>query len=137
MLFRSVNALAPGKKTFHTIIPGFITKGNEAVGPFGVMGGYMQPQGHVQVVMNLIDFKLNPQAALDAPRWQWLDGRRIEVEHHFPNHLIKQLAARGHQMKVAYDSGSFGRGQIIIRNLHSGVLIGGTESRTDGSIACW
>ena len=132
-----VNALAPGKKTFHTIIPGFITKGNEAVGPFGVMGGYMQPQGHVQVVMNLIDFKLNPQAALDAPRWQWLDGRRIEVEHHFPNHLIKQLAARGHQMKVAYDSGSFGRGQIIIRNLHSGVLIGGTESRTDGSIACW
>ena len=132
-----VNVLAPGKKTYHTIIPGFITKGNEAVGPFGVMGGYMQPQGHVQVAMNMLDFGLNPQAALDAPRWKWVEGKQIEVEHHFPNHLIKQLAARGHQMKVAYDSGSFGRGQIIVRNPNSGVLVGGTESRTDGSIACW
>ncbi|MEH7883190.1 gamma-glutamyltransferase [Bacillus sp. JJ1609] len=131
------NALAPGKKTYHTIIPGFITKGKEAVGPFGVMGGYMQPQGHVQVAMNMIDFGLNPQAALDAPRWQWIEGKNIEVEHNFPNHIVKQLAARGHQMKVAYDGGSFGRGQVIVRNPETGVLTGGTEMRTDGSIACW
>jgi gamma-glutamyltranspeptidase / glutathione hydrolase len=131
------NALAPGKKTYHTIIPGFITKGKEAVGPFGVMGGYMQPQGHVQVAMNMIDFGLNPQAALDAPRWQWIEGKQIEVEHHYPNHIVQQLAARGHQMKVAYDGGGFGRGQVIVRNPATGVLTGGTESRTDGSIACW
>jgi gamma-glutamyltranspeptidase / glutathione hydrolase len=131
------NALAPGKKTYHTIIPGFITKGKDAVGPFGVMGGYMQPQGHVQVAMNMIDFGLNPQAALDAPRWQWIEGKHIEVEHHFPNHIVKQLAARGHQMKVAYDGGGFGRGQVIVRNPDTGVLTGGTEMRTDGSIACW
>ncbi|WP_043930013.1 gamma-glutamyltransferase family protein [Bacillus sp. EB01] len=131
------NALAPGKKTYHTIIPGFITKGNEAVGPFGVMGGYMQPQGHVQVAMNMIDFGLNPQAALDAPRWQWIEGKKIEVEHEFPNHLVQELAERGHQILVAHDSGGFGRGQVIVRNSETGVLTGGTEHRTDGSIASW
>ncbi|MHC0036488.1 gamma-glutamyltransferase [Pseudoneobacillus sp. C159] len=131
------NALAPGKKTYHTIIPGFLTKGSEAVGPFGVMGGYMQPQGHVQVAMNIIDFGLNPQSALDAPRWQWVEGKKFEVEHTFPNHLIGQLVERGHQISVAHDSGGFGRGQVIMRNPETGVLIGGTEHRTDGSIACY
>ncbi|MCA1040289.1 gamma-glutamyltransferase [Bacillus infantis] len=131
------NALAPGKKTYHTIIPGFITKGSDAVGPFGVMGGYMQPQGHVQVAMNMIDFNLNPQAALDAPRWQWTEGNKIEVEYTMPNHLVKQLAAKGHEIKVAYDSGGFGRGQVITRNPETGVLTGGTEPRTDGTIASW
>ncbi len=131
------NALAPGKKTYHTIIPGFITKGSDAVGPFGVMGGYMQPQGHVQVAMNMIDFNLNPQAALDAPRWQWIEGNKIEVEYTMPNHLVKQLAAKGHEVKVAHDSGGFGRGQVITRNPETGVLTGGTEPRTDGTIASW
>lgn len=131
------NALAPGKKTYHTIIPGFITKGGEAVGPFGVMGGYMQPQGHVQVAMNMIDYDLNPQAALDAPRWQWISGKKIEVEHDFPNHLIQGLVRKGHEMVVAHDSGGFGRGQVIVRNPETGVLTGGTEKRTDGSIASY
>ncbi|MFS1512310.1 gamma-glutamyltransferase family protein [Chengkuizengella sp. SCS-71B] len=131
------NSLQPGKKTYHTIIPGFITKGNEAIGPFGVMGGYMQPQGHLQVVMNMIDFHLNPQSALDAPRWRWVEGKRIKVEHNFPHHIAKQLASKGHEIEVDLDQGGFGRGQIICRDLHSGVLSGGTESRTDGAISVY
>ncbi|MHB1684307.1 MAG: gamma-glutamyltransferase family protein [Bacilli bacterium] len=130
------NALAPGKKTYHTIIPGFLTKGDQAVGPFGVMGGFMQPQGHVQVIMNAIDFQLNPQAALDAPRWQWTQGRKVEVERGLPEHVIQALARKGHDISVALDSGGFGRGQIIWRD-DAGVLAGGTEPRTDGGIAAW
>ena len=131
------NALQGGKRTYHTIIPGFLTKGGTPVGPFGVMGGYMQPQGHMQVVMNMIDFGLNPQAALDAPRWQWLQGKQFEVEHHFPRHIAQGLAALGHGISVPLGSGSFGRGQIILRDADSGVLMGGTESRTDGAVAAW
>ncbi|MDQ0162355.1 gamma-glutamyltransferase family protein [Aeribacillus alveayuensis] len=131
------NALKPGKKTYHTVIPGFLTKGTEAVGPFGVMGAYMQPQGHMQVVMNLVDYHLNPQAALDAPRWQWIGGRKILVESHFPNHIAQALARRGHEIQIAFDNGVFGRGQIIIRDPETGVLAGGTEARTDGAIAAY
>ncbi len=131
------NRLEPGKKTYHTIIPGFLTRHGRAVGPFGVMGGFMQPQGHVQVVMNMIDFGLNPQAALDAPRWQWLEGKTVEVEPSFPDHLAQSLMRKGHIIRRANSSGGFGRGQIIIRDEQNGVLIGGTESRTDGAIAAW
>ncbi|WP_409302816.1 gamma-glutamyltransferase family protein [Peribacillus sp. SCS-155] len=131
------NALKPGKKTYHTIIPGFLTKDGKAVGPFGVMGGYMQPQGHLQVVMNTVDFHLNPQASLDAPRWQWISGKKVQVEPHFPNHIAQALSRKGHQIEVALDTGGFGRGQIIWRDPESGVLLGGTEPRTDGSIAAW
>lgn len=130
------NALAPGKKSYHTIIPGFILKDGEAVGPFGVMGGYMQPQGHLQVAMNLIDFNMNPQQALDAPRWQWMKDKTFTVEDNFPNEIAKQLAARGHDVQIALDNVSFGRGQIIVK-LENGTLVGGTESRTDSNIACW
>lgn len=131
------NALIGGKKTYHTIIPGFLTRNNKAIGPFGVMGGYMQPQGHVQVIMNSIDFQLNPQETLDAPRWQWIEGKTIEVEPNFSKNIIKGLRSKGHEIIVAKDTGSFGRGQIIWRNDETGVLIGGTESRTDGCIASW
>jgi len=131
------NALAGNKKTYHTIIPGFLTKAGMPVGPFGVMGGYMQPQGHMQVVMNTIDFNLNPQAALDAPRWQWTSGKSFDIESHFPKHTAEELARRGHRINLCLDSGGFGRGQIIWKNLQNGVLAGGTESRTDGSIASW
>jgi len=101
-----------------------------------VMGGFMQPQGHVQVVMNMVDFGLNPQAALDAPRWRWVEGRRGEVEHGVPHHVAQGLLERGHDVQVAADSTAFGRGQIICR-LDTGVLVGATEPRTDGHVAAW
>ncbi|MEB2293411.1 gamma-glutamyltransferase [Priestia megaterium] len=131
------NCLAPNKKTFHTIIPGFLTKNNEPVGPFGVMGGFMQPQGHMQVVMNTIDFQLHPQAALDAPRWQWKKDKTVLVEPAFPSHVAQALERKGHKIEVAVDSMAFGRGQIIWRDPESGVLCGGSESRTDGFVAGW
>ena len=129
------NCLQPGKKSYHTIIPGFLLKDSEAVGPFGVMGGYMQPQGHVQVVMNLVDFHLNPQQALDAPRWQWMKGKQFTVEAGFSPAIARQLQARGHQVEMMADSVGFGRGQIIWK-LGNGALMGGTEGRTDSNIAC-
>ncbi|SHG79539.1 gamma-glutamyltransferase family protein [Ornithinibacillus halophilus] len=131
------NALAGGKKTFNTIIPGFLTKDNKPIGPFGVMGGFMQPQGHMQVVMNTIDFGMNPQVALDAPRWQWMKDKIVDVEHRFPHHLIQALTDKGHQIRLGIEPNSFGRGQIIWKDPETGVLVGGTESRTDGAIAAW
>jgi len=131
-----VNCLEPGKRTYHTIIPGFLTKNNEAVGPFGVMGGFMQPQGHLQLIMNVIDFKLNPQAALDAPRWQWVENKKVKVEQSFPKYIAESLARKGHIIEGALDSGGFGRGQIIWKD-NKGVLIGATEPRADGVVAAW
>jgi gamma-glutamyltranspeptidase/glutathione hydrolase len=131
------NALEPGKRTYHTIIPGFLTKDGEPVGPFGVMGGFMQPQGHLQVLVNTIDYNLNPQAALDAPRWQWTGGKTILFEQEVPRHVVQALARRGHDVRIAAFSESFGRGQIIWKDASSGVLQGGTDKRTDGTIAAW
>mgnify|MGYP001949879595 CR=1 FL=1 len=136
-LLSTANEVEGGKRTYHTIIPGFLTKGGKAVGPFGVMGGFMQPQGHMQVVHNLVDYQLNPQAALDAPRWQWVREKQVIVEPTFPKDVAQALARKGHHIKVALDSGSFGRGQVIIRDQENGTLAGGTESRTDGAIAVW
>ena len=131
------NVLRPGKRSYNTIIPGFLTKDGNAVGPFGVMGGYMQPQGHFQVVVNTIDYLLNPQAALDVPRWQWTEARKVLVEPEFPNYLVQALIRKGHEVTISPDGGGFGRGQIIWRNPETGVLQGGTESRTDGALAVW
>ncbi|WP_240413781.1 gamma-glutamyltransferase family protein [Paenibacillus periandrae] len=130
------NRLEPGKKCYHTIIPGFITKDNQPVGPFGVMGGFMQPHGHVQVVCNTIDFGLNPQSALDAPRWQWKQDKTIELEYTVPEHLALALSNRGHDVRRAVGTFTLGRGQIIWK-MANGVLVGGTEPRTDSSIASW
>jgi gamma-glutamyltranspeptidase/glutathione hydrolase len=131
------NRLEPGKKTYHTIIPGFLTKGGKPIGPFGVMGGYMQPQGHVQAIMNSIDFHLHPQAALDAPRWQWTGGKTVLVEPHFPLAAVQALARRGHDIRISLEASSFGRGQIIWKDEKTGVLCGGTDSRADGTVAAW
>jgi gamma-glutamyltranspeptidase/glutathione hydrolase len=130
------NRLEPGKRPYHTIIPGFLTRGGQPVGPFGVMGGFMQPQGHLQVILNTLAYGLNPQAALDAPRWQWVSGRTVEIEPGTPEHIFDGLSQRGHAVRWASGHGGFGRGQIIWR-LDNGVLVGGTEPRTDGHIAAW
>ena len=130
------NCLAPGKKPYHTIIPGFLLKDGEPVGPFGVMGAFMQPQGQVQVVNNLIDFGLNPQEALDAPRWQWTGGKTVEVEASFDQTMVENLKQRGHDIKVMEEFTSFGRGQIIVRQ-PDGVYAAATESRADGVVAAW
>ncbi len=130
------NALAPGKRPYHTIIPGFLMKDGAAVGPFGVMGAFMQPQGHLQVLTRCIDFHMNPQEALDGYRWQWVGGTRIQVEPGFPPETANALAAMGHQIEIQSDIAAMGRGEIIWRDEH-GVLCGGTEPRTDGCVAAW
>lgn len=130
------NALAPRKRPYNTIIPGFLTKGGKPIGPFGVMGGYMQPQGHVQVVMNAVNFGMNPQEALDAPRWQWTGGTQVKVEPGFPPEAARGLRRMGHAVSVSLDSFEFGRGEIIWRN-EEGTLTGATEGRADGCAAAW
>jgi gamma-glutamyltranspeptidase/glutathione hydrolase len=133
----SPNCLSPGKKPYHTIIPGFLTREGKPVGPFGVMGGFMQPQGHVQVIVNMLDYELNPQAALDAPRWRWDEGLEILVEESFDGALMRQLLDRGHNVnRDATAPGAFGRGQIILRD-KEGVLTAGTEPRADSAAAVW
>jgi gamma-glutamyltranspeptidase / glutathione hydrolase len=129
------NVIAPRKRPYHTIIPGFLTKSNEAVGPFGVMGGFMQPQGHVQVIMRTVDQQLHPQGVLDAPRWRWEHGRTVWVEPRTPESVVADLTARGHEIKVVGIPSAFGRGQIIWR-LKEG-LIAGSESRADGQALVW
>jgi gamma-glutamyltranspeptidase/glutathione hydrolase len=127
------NCLEPGKRPYHTIIPGFLTREGEAVGPFGVMGGHMQPQGHLQVVVKMVDYGLNPQAALDAPRWYWGEGKYIQVEPTVHPHIVQGLRRRGHEVFVDSDIDFVGGGQIIHR-LPNGVYVGGTEGRKDGSV---
>jgi gamma-glutamyltranspeptidase/glutathione hydrolase len=130
------NCLAPGKRPYHTIIPGFLTQGDRPVGPFGVMGGFMQPQGHLQVLLHMLAWDLNPQAALDAPRWQWITGRTVELEYGTPEAIFEGLQRRGHDVRWATGHTGFGRGQII-RRLADGVLMGATEPRADGHVAAW
>ncbi|QNL45108.1 gamma-glutamyltransferase family protein [Oscillibacter hominis] len=129
------NCLGGGKRPCHSILPGFLMKAGEAVGPFGVMGGAMQPQGHLQVVTNTIDFGLSPQDSLDAPRWQWTGGREILVEPGFSREIAEGLRSRGHEVRFAQGSDSFGRGQIIWRDPETGILCVGTESRCDSAAA--
>jgi len=128
-----VNALAGGKRPYHTIIPGFLTKNGLPVGPFGVMGGFMQPQGHLQVVMNTVDFQMNPQSALDAPRFCWKQGKNIDVENSFDLKVIDALAKKEHLLTLVNPSVSnpFGRGQIIWKT-ETDTYCGGTEPRGDG-----
>ncbi len=129
----SPNCIAPGKRPYHTIIPGFISKNGQPVAPFGVMGAFMQPQGHLQVVLSLLEYHKNPQSALDAPRWHWTGARNVSLEHGVPLHIARALEQMGHQISYSHDRAPFGRGQIIWRQ-QNGVYAGGTDPRCDGAV---
>lgn len=130
------NVVAPGKRPYHTIIPAFLTHEGRALGPFGVMGGYMQPQGHLQVVVNDVDYGMNVQSCLDAPRWQWVSGKTVIVEPGVPEDVRAGLVERGHEVVVEKDRGVFGSGQII-RRLESGAYAAASEPRADGYPAAY
>ena len=133
------NALAPGKRPYHTIIPAMATRQADGAlyASFGVMGGFMQPQGHLQVVVALADDGLDPQAALDRPRFCIEDGTSggaVAIEEGFPQNTIDDLERMGHPLRrvSGYERATFGRGQIILRDPSSGVLAGGSDPRADG-----
>ena len=126
------NGIGPRKRAYNTIIPGFLTKDGRPIGPMGVMGGYMQPQGHMQVTMNMIDFGMNPQAALDAPRWFWQRENNVRIEPGYTKAVLEALTARGHDLDID-GNGFYGRGAMIVR-MENGILCGGTEPRGGGAI---
>ena len=131
-----INALRPGKQPFHTIIPGMMHQPDGTLTAFGVMGGHMQPQGHLQVITNLVDYGYDPQKALTLPRWQCLEDGKFVVEPGFDAKVIRALRQRGHDITIATDKAGFGRGQIIVR-LPNGTLVGGCDPRTDSLISCY
>jgi gamma-glutamyltranspeptidase/glutathione hydrolase len=133
------NALAPRKRPYHTIIPAMATRENDSTlyASFGVMGGFMQPQGHVQVVVGLVDDKLDPQAALDRPRFCLTAAQpdsRVELEEGIAISVMSKLAQMGHDVipVSGYARAAFGRGQIILRDPDTGALCGGSDPRADG-----
>jgi len=128
------NLLEPGKRPFHTIIPGFLTKDGAPVGPFGVMGGHMQPQGHVQMVVNTVDYHMDPQTSLDQARWFWWRNRDTRHEPATDSSIVDGLRRRGHDALYWNELDAYGRGQIIWR-LPSGAYIAGSDHRGDGQAA--
>lgn len=133
------NALQPRKRPYHTIIPAMVTRESDdsLYASYGVMGGFMQPQGHVQVLSALADHQLDPQSALDLPRF-CIDveeaGGRVAIEEGMPKKTMNALKKMGHSLyEVAgYDRSLFGRGQVILRDAESGVLCAGSDPRADG-----
>ncbi|GAB4465996.1 MAG: gamma-glutamyltransferase [Anaerolineae bacterium] len=136
------NALAPGKRPYHTIIPGMALKDGALWASFGVMGGFMQPQGHFQVMSAMIDDDLNPQEALDRPRFCLMRGTGdsvLALEEGIPVSAMARLAALGHTVRPVSGQGRglFGSGQIIRRDAETGVLFGGSDPRKDGLVAAY
>lgn len=131
------NEAAPGKRPYHTIIPGFITRDGRAWSSYGVMGGFMQPQGHLQVGVNLVDFGMDPQSALDAPRFNWESRLRVALEPAVADDVYNELARRGHELfsREAAANHYYGGGQVIVRDPETGVLTGGSDPRKDGAAA--
>ncbi len=132
------NALEPGKRPFHTIIPAMATKDGEMYLCYGVMGGFMQPQGHLQVISNLVDFDMTPQPALNALRFM-VAGDGVVLEEGLSRDVLSDLQRRGHRIQLAagYSRVGMGGGQVIQRNPDSGVLMGGSEPRKDGCAVGW
>ncbi len=132
------NVVAPGKRPFHTIIPGFLTRDGRPQMSFGVMGGNMQPQGHVQTLCRMLLARQQPQAACDAPRWKWNQGLEVEVEAALGAAAREDLARRGHRIVTGDDSYmDFGSGQFIWRLGDPGRegYVAASDSRRDGQ-AC-
>jgi gamma-glutamyltranspeptidase/glutathione hydrolase len=138
------NVYAPGKRPFHTIIPAFVTKDGKPYMSFGVMGGAMQPQGHAQIMINMIDFGMNLQEAGDAPRIRHTgssqptgermsDGGVVNLESGFPIETAYELRRMGHDVKI--QRGGYGGYQAILRDHEQGVYVGASESRKDGQAA--
>jgi gamma-glutamyltranspeptidase/glutathione hydrolase len=133
------NALAPGKRPYHTIIPAMATREGDGslFASFGVMGGFMQPQGHLQVFSALVDDGLEPQSALDQPRFCIESGEAggwVGLEDGLPDRTIEGLFELGHSIRLVtgYERALFGRGQVVLRDPESGVLTGGSDPRADG-----
>ncbi|OLS26468.1 MAG: putative gamma-glutamyltransferase YwrD [Candidatus Heimdallarchaeota archaeon LC_2] len=136
------NVLSPNKRPYHTIIPAMATKENELYASFGVMGGFMQPQGHVQVLLNLVEHGMNPQEALDHPRFCIMDGTAkgaVALEEGIPIDVMSQLSNMGHVITptTGYGRGIFGRGQIIMRDSETRVISAGSDPRADGLAIGW
>jgi gamma-glutamyltranspeptidase/glutathione hydrolase len=128
------NEVAGGKRPFHTIIPGFMTRAGAPLAAFGVMGGPIQPPGHLQTVVRMVDHAMNPQAALDAPRWKVNAGRSIDLEASASRELREGLIALGHQLESIPDSYmDFGAGQVIVKAEHG--YIAASDPRRDGQAA--
>jgi gamma-glutamyltranspeptidase/glutathione hydrolase len=132
------NLVAGGKRPFHTIIPGFLMKDGAPVMSFGVMGGNMQPQGHVQTLVRMLDYGQQPQAACDAPRWKWNHGLSVDIEPAMPRNVVESLLARGHRIESIEDPYmDFGSGQFIWRLGDPAVdgYVAASDSRRDGLVA--
>jgi gamma-glutamyltranspeptidase/glutathione hydrolase len=132
------NQVAPGKRPFQTIIPAFLTKDGQPVMSFGVMGGNMQPQGHMQTLVRMLDYGQSPQAACDAPRWRFNAGVEINVEHQMNADTVAQLRSRGHHIDVINDNyQDFGAGQFIWRAGDPGAegYVAASDPRRDGLAA--
>ena len=129
------NQVGPNKRPYHTIIPGFLSKDGAPVMSFGVMGGPMQPQGHVQVVTRIVDHGQNPQAACDGPRFRWVQGLQVCCEKGFPPSTLDELLRRGHELVTTNDYNQFGSCQAIWR-LDDGYLAV-SDPRRDGQAAAF
>ncbi len=133
-----INQVAPNKRPFHTIIPAFLTKDSQPVMSFGVMGANMQPQGHVQTLVRMLDYHQNPQTACDAPRWRFNAGLAINVEAAMNATTVQGLVERGHQVEVINDSyQDFGAGQFIWRagDPAKEGYVAASDARRDGLVA--
>jgi gamma-glutamyltranspeptidase / glutathione hydrolase len=132
------NQVAPRKRPFHTIIPALLTKNGEPVMSYGVMGANMQPQGHMQTLVRMLDYKQSPQAACDAPRWRYNAGLAINVEQQMDQSTLQELSRRGHRVEVINDNyQDFGAGQFIWRTGDPKVegYVAASDSRRDGLVA--
>jgi gamma-glutamyltranspeptidase/glutathione hydrolase len=130
------NVVAPGKRPFHTIIPAFVTRDGQPVMSYGVMGGNMQPQGHLQTLVRMLDYRQHPQAACDAPRWRFNAGLSVNIEPHMPAATIAGLQALGHEVGDIHDSyQDFGAGQFIWRLGDPAVegYVAASDPRRDGA----